>query len=247
MRRLKTLLGGNALLQRCFGRLDKRHRRSLSATGVSLLARVVSLVALTVVMPATVKCLGAERFGLLSTITAGVTLLSFADLGVGNGLLNLISAAYGRGDNGAARRAVASATLVLSLLAVIAFLAGFCAIQTVPWPKALHLHSPIAVAECKPALLILLTFFCVGMPIGVAQRVQTGYQEGFIANAWQIVAGVVTLLGTLAAILAHASLPWFVAAVIGSQTLAMALSWLVEFTIRRPFLFPRLRAVEADR
>jgi hypothetical protein len=26
----------------------------------------------------------------------------------------------------------------------------------------------------------------------------------------------------------------------------MALSWLVEFTIRRPFLFPRLRAVEAD-
>jgi O-antigen/teichoic acid export membrane protein len=212
---------------------------------VSLLAKGVSLIALTVTMPLAVRCLGPERFGLLSTITTGVALLGFADLGVGNGLLNLVSAAYGRGDNGAARRAVASASLVLSLLAVTAFLAGYCAIQVVPWPRALHLHSSVAVAECKPALLTLLVFFCIGMPASVAQRVQMGYQEGFIANAWTIAAGVITLLGTLAAVYAHAGLPWFVAAVIGGQTLAMSLSWLVEFTLRRPLLFPRLRAVEA--
>jgi O-antigen/teichoic acid export membrane protein len=212
---------------------------------VSLLAKVVSLVALTVVMPVTVRFLGPERFGLLSTITTGVALLSFADLGIGNGLLNLISAAYGRGDHEAARRAVASASVVLSLLAVTVFLAGYCAIQAVAWPTALRLHSPLAVAECKPALLTLLALFCAGMPISVAQRVQMGYQEGFIANAWQIMAGVITLFGTLAAVYAHAGLPWFVAAVIGGQTGAMGASWLLEFTVRRPFLFPRLRFVEA--
>ena len=245
MQRLKASLSGNPVLRKCFGRLDRRYRRSLSATAVSLLAKVVSLVALTVAMPVTVRCLGAERFGLLSTVTTGVALLSFADLGIGNGLLNLISAAYGRKDDGAARRAVASASLVLSLLAVIVFLAGYSAIQVVPWPVVLRLHSPIAVAECKPALLTLLVLFCIGMPASVAQRVQMGYQEGFIANGWQIVAGVIALIGTLAAVYAHAGLPWFVAAVIGGQTAAMGLSWIVEFTVRRPFLFPRLGAVEA--
>jgi O-antigen/teichoic acid export membrane protein len=222
-----------------YDQLGSRYRRSLLATGAGFLSRGTSLVALMVTMPLTVACLGPERFGLLSTITAGVSLLSFSDLGIGIGLLNLISAAYGRNDAELARRAVASASLALAALAGMVFLIGYPLILSVSWPRILQLHSHIAIAECRPALVTLLALFCIGMPVSVVQRVQMGYQEGFVANAWQAGAGVATLVGTLAAVYLHASLAWFVAAVFGGQTLALAASWIVEFIARRPGLFPR--------
>jgi O-antigen/teichoic acid export membrane protein len=231
-------------LFRWYERLGPRYAKSILASVVSVLAKSTSLIALAVTMPLTISYLRAERFGLLSTITAGAAVLSFTDLGIGNGLLNLISTAYGRNDINMARRAVSSASLVLSVLAVIVFLAGYSAILFVPWPQLLHLHSSVAVAECRPALLTLLALFCVGMPAAVAQRVQMGYQEGFVANAWQAAAGLVSLVGIPVAVYMRVGLPWFIAATIGSQTLANVFSWVSEFTIRRPQLLPRLRTVD---
>jgi O-antigen/teichoic acid export membrane protein len=41
-----------------------------------------------------------------------------------------------------------------------------------------------------------------------------------------------------------AGLPWFIAATFGSQMAANICSWIFEFTIRRPHLFPRLRSID---
>jgi O-antigen/teichoic acid export membrane protein len=199
---------------------------------------------LTVTMPLAISYLGSERFGLLSTITTGVAVLSFTDLGIGNGLLNLISTAYAHDDIDMARRAVSSASLVLSVLAAIVFLAGYSAVLLVPWPQILHLRSPVAVAECRPALLTLLALFCIGMPAAAAQRVQMGYQEGFVANTWQAAGGLVSLAAIPIAVYMRAGLPWFIAATFGSQVLANVCGWVFEFTIRRPRLFPRFRSVD---
>ena len=205
---------------RWYARLGPRYAKSLLTTVASALAKSTNLIALTVTMPLTISYLGSERFGLLSTIIAGIAVLSFTDLGVGNGLLNLISMAYARNDIGIARRAVSSASLVLSVLAAIVFLAGYSAIRFVPWPQILHLRSPVAVAECRPALLTLLALLCIGMPAATAQRVQMGYQEGFVANVWQAAAGLFSLIGIPVAVYMKAGLPWFIAATFGSQMAA---------------------------
>ena len=54
-------------------------------------ARAVGLTATLVSVPLVLNAVGAEEFGLWTTVTSGVALLNLADLGIGNSLLNAIA------------------------------------------------------------------------------------------------------------------------------------------------------------
>ena len=70
--------------------------------------------------------LGVEQYGIFVALTSLTAMLLFADLGLGNGLMNVISDALGRNDRSTAQRSVSSATFMLIgvaiLLVVIAIL-----------------------------------------------------------------------------------------------------------------------------
>jgi O-antigen/teichoic acid export membrane protein len=209
-----------------------------------MLAKATNMVALIATLPITISYLGVERFGLLSTITATLALLSFADFGIGNGLMNAISEAYSRNDEQLPRRLVASATAALLVLSAVLFLCGCVVISSVQWQVVLHLRGALVTAECRPTLMTFLLIFCIALPAGVAQRVQYGFQEGYVAGVWQVVGAAAGILGTLLAVFLRASLPWFVVATFGTQTIATVCSWAIELKIRRPHLFPTFKAVE---
>jgi len=51
-----------------------------------------------VTVPLTLNYLGSEHYGLWMTISSVSVMLGFADLGIGNGVLNAVADAYGRDD-----------------------------------------------------------------------------------------------------------------------------------------------------
>jgi len=222
------------------GRAAERYRRAAWSTVAGTGARVLGLGVSLVTIPLAIGYLGAERYGLWVTISAITAMLTFADFGLGNGLMNAIADAYGRDDLPAAQRAVSSAFLILSAVAVVA-LTGFALLYgIVPWAEVTNVSTATAAAEAGPTLLVFFVCFAVSLPLGLAQRIQYGRQEGFEVSAWTAVGSLLALAGLVAAIQLKAGLPWLVLALAGGPVVATALNWLILFSRRHPELRPHL-------
>src|SRR5687767_3449452 len=180
-------------------RARERHRRLTLTALASMSAKAVKVLTALVSVPLTINYLGAERYGLWMTISSLIAVLAFADLGIGNGLLNAISEADGRGDRALAARYVSSAFAMLLTVAVVLGVGIVIAYPRIAWGRVFNVVSPIAVAEAGPAAAVFLACFVVSLPAGIVQRVQLGYQEGFANSIWEAAGSVVGLVGVLLA------------------------------------------------
>ena len=89
-------------------RARERHVRVALGASASLLAKVVSVGTVLISVPLTLHYLGPERYGMWMTMSSLVAIFSFADLGIGNGVLNAVAAAHGRDDRATIRGYVSS-------------------------------------------------------------------------------------------------------------------------------------------
>ena len=204
----------------------------------------IAMLATLITVPLTLNYLGAERYGLWVTISSIIAFLGFADLGIGNGLLNAISDANGRDDRHLAQQYVSSAFFILC--GVSAFLAFIWAIiyPLVSWTWLFNLSSPQAQAEAGPAIAVFIACFLLSIPLGITQKIQMGYQEGFVANLWQGLAGILGLIGVLIAIALKAGLPWLVFAMAGVPVLTSAMNGAT-YSVWHKWLLPRWQRFNA--
>jgi hypothetical protein len=72
------------------GRSNERLRRVTLTALTSAFAQGISIIAMLVSTPLVFKYLGSERYGLWLAISSLVVVIGFADLGMGNGLLNFM-------------------------------------------------------------------------------------------------------------------------------------------------------------
>ncbi|WP_395703423.1 lipopolysaccharide biosynthesis protein [Aquabacterium sp.] len=221
----------------------RRDRRALLTAAANMAAKLVTVATSFATIPLTLHYLGSERFGLWMTISSLSALLAFADLGLGNGLLNAMAEASGRDDTLAMRRALASAAALLSGLALLLLALLLPAIHFFDWAAVFGLHEAQAVAELKPALQVFALCFALNILAGVVQRAQLGLQLGFLNGMANAAGAVLGLLAVLLVIGQGGGLPWLVAALLGGPLLATAASgvWLLA---RRPALRPRRADVQ---
>ncbi len=227
-------------------RARERHRRVFLTGLAAGVARGTRLLTALISVPLTIGYLGTERYGLWVAIASLLAMLAFADLGIGNGLLNVIAEAHGRDDRALAARYVSSAFFFLLALATV--LGGLLAASyhAIHWAGLFNVTSPLAAEEAGPAAAVFLGCFLVGLPLGVVQRVQLGYQEGFRASLWEALGSAIGLAGVLVAIVLHAGLPLLVLAMAGGPVAALAMNGIVLFGRQRPWLRPRLRLAARD-
>ncbi len=221
------------------GRSKERYRRVLLSSLSAILSRGIGIATALVSVPLAVHYLGAERYGLWMTISSVIALLGFADLGMGSGLLNAIAKASGKDDHETARKSVSSAFFMLLGIAIIMLMVFAMVYQFIPWPRVFNVVSDIAIKESGESMAVFIIFAAINMPLGVVQRIYTGYQEGFVPSLWYTVGSLVGFIGLLLAIYFKAGLPWLVLAMLGGPTLATLLNGIVLFGWSRPWLLPR--------
>lgn len=224
------------------GRADERHRRALLSALASVAAKVLSVLTALISVPLTLHYLGAERYGMWLTMSSLVAMLAFADLGVGNGLLNAVAEANGKDDKTQIRSYVSSGFLALGGVAVLILIIFATLYQFVEWPGVFNVKSLAASEEAGPALAVFVICFAVAIPMSIVQRVQMGLQRGFLASLWQCAASLLGLLGVVLAIQLEASLPWLVLAYVGAPLMAGVVNSAVYFGWMQPDICPGLRS-----
>jgi O-antigen/teichoic acid export membrane protein len=221
------------------GRSNERLRRVALTALVSVFAQGVSVFTMLISIPLTLNYLGAERYGLWITISSLITVLGVADFGMGNGLLNAIAEANGRNDRKAAESYVSSAFFMLTGVALFFGILWMIIYPHVSWNWLFNVTTPKAMAEMGPALSIFVWCMLLNLPIGLVQKIQDGYQEGYVNGLWRAGGSLLGLSNVLLAIYLQADLPILVLAMAGSPVLALFFNALVLFGRQRPWLQPR--------
>ena len=220
------------------GRAKERFRRAALTSGATLAAKGAQIAAGLISVPLTLHYLGAERYGLWMMISSASMMLRYADFGMGNGLINAVSHAHGAGDERLARASTSSAFFMLAGVAVAILFLMATIYPFVNWPAVFNVKSAVARAEAGPALAIFALCTLASMPLGLVQRVQFGYQEGYASNLWLVAGSILGLAGVIAVIRFRGGLIWLVLALAGGPLLSTALNHWVQFGWMRPWLRP---------
>jgi O-antigen/teichoic acid export membrane protein len=207
-------------------------------TGLSSIA-ARGLVGITslITIPLMLRHLGAERFGLWMSIVSLQAILSIADFGLGNSLLNAVSVGFGKGDEGLIWRSIRTALRMQCLLSSAMAVAFLAAYPFVDWPKLFNINTVSASAEVGPTLLILVLAFCLRLIINVIQQAQMGLQRGYLANIWTGLGNGLALAGMILALEHGAGLPTLCLVFVGCPVAAGAanvVSWLWRMAPRSP-------------
>ena len=218
---------------------DLRYKR-IFKTGFSIaFVRIFSAVINLFTVPLTIDYLGAERYGLWMTISTMLSMLSFADLGLGNGLLNAIAKAKGRNSMKDAQIAVSSTFFILLFISVLLLSVILIVYPNVEWYKVFNVKTEIAKSETGPSLLVFFLIFLINLPLGIIGRIQDGHQEGYKYQVWLIIGSIISLIMLLICIELKGGLPWLVLALSSGQVVASISNGIFLFSQEKRELLPR--------
>jgi len=219
--------------------------RSIVRTGSwALIAKVCSAANLFLSVPFVLRALGPEEFGAWATLVSLVVFAGFLDFGFGNGAMNLVASAHGRGhveeiaaivhESGRALVWVALGLATLVLLSV----------SWIPWYRLLGL-PPTSAEACRIASAAVLLAIAIAIPLNLATRIQLGLGHGDRAFRWQVIGQLATLALVVQLARSKASLPELTAAAVFTPliaALANTISSLRDPSLRTSTRHPRLAA-----
>jgi len=229
------------------GRAGARVRNTLLTAVSAMLAKGTALAAMLLTVPLTLEYLGEEGFGLWTTISSLTALFLFADLGIGNGILNAVSHASGRDDAVAIRSAASSGFVMLSGIAVAALACCLAAWEHIDWAGWFNLGREDIARQAGVVALVVLVSFFLGLPLSVAGKVQAGLQRGYWTNLWEAAGSLMGLLGVWLAVRLDLGMTGVAAAFSLMPVLARGGNFLFYFFWRETELSPSLGYVSSGR
>ena len=220
-----------------------RYRRIVEAVLTAVLTKGTALLVSLFSVPITVRYLGAERFGLWTTISTTITLLVVLDIGIANTLTNLISEAYAQDSKELATHYSATAFWMMVLVACILGLIGWLVWPFIDWGSILDLQSESLRVEASRAIAAAYGLFLLGLPAGLAAKLLGGYQEVRTANLFAAGGSILSLLMIILVVRVHGGLAALTAGYSGATVAASLLCLLWIWIYHKPWLVPRLSKV----
>lgn len=193
---------------------------------VSLFAKIISMLSIFITIPATLNYLGNELFGVWMTISSLVAMLTFADMGIGNGIINKLSRSINIDDIDETKKIITNAFLVLSIISVTINIVFVLISHSVNWNYALNLSSNVNTHSVGNALFAFVICFGLNIIFSAVQKIQLAYQQGFLASVWQIIGSVCSLALLFIFIHFKLEMAWLVFAVSGVPALFQFINYL---------------------
>lgn len=219
----------------------ERQRRLLLTAITSAFARGVSVLSALITVPLALNYLGPEQYGIWVTLSSFALLLAFADLGIGNGVINAVSRYLGVSDIAGMRRCISTAYVILGLTALTVMVLFVVMYWFIPWNQVFNVHSTEAVAQAGPASAVFFLAFAAAIPASIIQRVQSGLQEGVRTNVWAMSANFVSLALLLICIWLQMPLAVLVLVLFFTPIAFNIMNTFHTFMVRSPEIRPALR------
>ena len=206
-------------------------RNVVHTIGAAFFSRSIMMIAPIVTIPITIRYLGEVRFGLWMTITSIMSMMLFADLGIGNGVLTEIGKLKGSDDLVGMRKVISTAYFVLGSSSLVALGVFWTIAQFIPWGRLVNAKDAATSADARIVGLVCISCFLLTIPLSLISKIQLGLQQGFVNEIWMSVSSLATMMMTLVAVYWKAPL--------GVLVLSVALTPLVFLLLNSITFFRR--------
>lgn len=222
------------------GRSRERYRLAALGSLANFLSSILGMVTLVVTVPLTLSYLGEERFGVWMTIGSLAALLSFLDLGVGNGLINRVAKARAETEHTILPSVISHGLIVLLIVGAIVGVLLFGLVQYLPIAHLIKVADPAVVDETKTSVLVFCAIFAASIPLGGLQKIFQGLQLTWVGYVAKGLGAILSLLLVYLLAQQKVGVPVLLLATYGVQTLVLLLL-LYRLAKDKMLCFPKYR------
>lgn len=164
------------------GRADERYRRTALTIMANIASKGLAMLVMILSVKLTLPYLGAERFGIWTTIASFASMLSLLDLGVGNALINHTAQAASHGDKKTLQQAICGGLGLMLLLGGAVALVLTLLAYALPWATIIKTSDPTLQQEIPAACAVFALLFGLNLFTTGLQKVYTGLQSAYIGH-----------------------------------------------------------------
>jgi O-antigen/teichoic acid export membrane protein len=221
---------------------SKRERLAWLTGKVGLLSRAISFGARLIIIPLSIKLLGAERYGLWLTIGSMIGWMNLGDLGMTPGIVNSVAAASGKDDTLAMRRHISTGFFAFVAIGALPLILAVPVSQWSGFQTLLGISGrPELWHDARVLVVICAFYFGLTVPLRLTSTVAAALQQGYLAGYSLIFSNLLNLLLLGAVAFTGVSLPVFALLMSAPTLVASALLGLYLFYRRYPQLAPTPR------
>ncbi|MCX6138977.1 MAG: MATE family efflux transporter [Ignavibacteriales bacterium] len=172
------------------------HRRTVKAKKniVALFVlRGLSVLTSLMLVPLTLHSMNSTNYGIWLTLTSVIGWLTFADVGLGNGLRNKYAEARARGEMALAQTYVSTAYALLAIVVGVLCLICVPLCWVLPWTDILNAAS-VDSADLRLLALVVFVLFCVRFLAQLISSVAAADQMPAINGVIELSANVFSLM-----------------------------------------------------
>lgn len=221
------------------GRSAERYRRIALTTCTGFASKILSSLLSLISVPILLGYLGKERFAVWAIISSIVAWASLFELGLANGLVNLLSAAHGRNDQSLAQRSLSSAHIALWAMASLLGVTILLGIAFVPWNKFLGIGTAVDSSTVNYSIAAALGIFTISLPYSITSQVLAAYQRSYIWNAFTFFGAILGFFILIAAVQMRVEMPSLVLAFGITSPLTAFIAYLYTTHSLLPWIRPR--------
>lgn len=159
----------------------------------SLVFKILSMLISFALIPLMIRYLGVEKYGVWSTLLSILSWILMFDLGIGNGLRNMISESIAKDDRLDAQKYISTAYVSIALVSVFLGLLFIVISSFIPW---LMVFNTIILTERELMFTvnITITFVLINFLLSLVNQVVNGIQKTQVAIFNQFLSNGLSLL-----------------------------------------------------
>ena len=200
-----------------FANFDERTHRVLRTSAALYVGRFGAAVSLLVTIPMAKHALNPELFGVWMMLSALLSFSVFVDLGVGNAVLNSITAARAIGDSAQVQRVLVGGYVCTASVGLVVLGAWvlWCQIAASPTSVAGNI-APENRETVLTAMHVFITLLAINVSASLIQKIQLGAQQGHWIGASQLATALLMLVAVPTALRLGGGLPMLVLSSLGA-------------------------------
>lgn len=165
--------------------------------GLNVILKPITMLLSFIYVPLIMGYLGEERYGIWATISSFVSWFSLCDIGIGNGMRNMLAETYALKDYKRSKEIVTTAYFALGLISIIIFVIyvlidGFADISGL-------LNISLNDENVDIAIVITVLFVCLNFVLSLASTIMYAVQKPAWASLCSVVGQIISILFVLCA------------------------------------------------
>lgn len=211
-----------------------------------IISKLLSMSLPLLTIKVTYDYLGSEVYGLWITLISFFSLFQFADLGLGNGMRQRLSIAYGADKLKDCKEIISSTYLMLWSSTIIISSLFLITFPFVDWVTFFSSNGTSSDIPLESVILAVVIAKLLNIPVSLVQRTQLSVQEGHKANLWVSFSYILSLVSVyiIASLdLGKMILIWTSSLII---VIVSVINMIVYFKIEKPEFSPKIKYVNLE-